>query len=398
LGDWGHKRVKFQKEPGSTGAISKKSLGRDFVRNFEKHNIRDRKIYFFPFISIGSLSNKVKISARNNYTIMSSITSTTNKTNNDAYDSYDEAWRLDPQVSFSDWTIKVTRKTDETKAAVASIYEDSDPTVKYYHVHRVHLVTGKVASEYFRTLFSTRVATEESHSGITELVLPHSAFRAFPTFLDCLYRNDTLSDQNYLYDIGTLAEKNYDVSSDVTRVVAVAHLADYFDVPSLLADTNAMIPDLITTKTIDIIAREALLYNFDWIIGECTAFAATCPDKFAFLELLPTAEQKKHSEMSWQGRLSIANRLCLNSEQRQSGTIQRLDRQFQESLHQKLTMKERLLRKRLECHQRITMMEFPFRHHAPLPPCPLSLQPLPPLSPLSLFLQSLPPLPHLPPL
>lgn len=137
------------------------------------------------------------------------------------------AWQRDPEYSFSDWTIRVSRIKDE------GTFEDSgggkgheeerhpsrgrsnhgendvststgrtrrqspndvvlvdgkngtDETV--YHVHRVFLASGPRRSEYFQTLFSLSSNTQESLSNTTKLVLPESACWAFPRFLNFVY-------------------------------------------------------------------------------------------------------------------------------------------------------------------------------------------------------------------
>jgi hypothetical protein len=204
------------------------------------------------------------------------------------------AWRLDPESSFSDWTIRVIRSLDDEngnddigavsndESAEQTFYNSIDdsghrdssadakqtPLESVYHVHRVYLASGSRKSEYFQTLFSLTTSTEESLSSTTKLTLPESACKVFPTFLD------------YMYDLHI----DYFECNHGKEVVALAFLADYFGVKKLMLHTKFNIAAVLNLLTVSDICREALLYNIDWIIHDCMKIAALSPR-----DLLPGA-------------------------------------------------------------------------------------------------------------
>jgi hypothetical protein len=80
------------------------------------------------------------------------------------------SWRLDPDVSLSDWTVCVTNT--------------SDGTVHTYHLHKNILAVGPRKSEYFASVFRSRGRAGDS---ITEISLAAAACRAIPQLLDFVY-------------------------------------------------------------------------------------------------------------------------------------------------------------------------------------------------------------------
>jgi BTB/POZ domain len=83
-------------------------------------------------------------------------------------------WRLHPQESLSDWTIRV----------VSSDEEGGSPDV--YHVHRVSLAFGCRSSVYFSRLFQQQALAEATTSTSTLEFHPCIA-KLFPHLLDYLY-------------------------------------------------------------------------------------------------------------------------------------------------------------------------------------------------------------------
>jgi len=225
-------------------------------------------------------------------------------------------WRLDPESSFSDWTIRVIQSSDEsinhsnddcererkcnTNSSINSNDHQDVPTStnptpsndhaplksgelqSVYHVHRVYLASGSRKSEYFQTLFSLTANTEETLSKTTQLVLPESACRVFPGFLDYLYDlsprgiEDCLKMNNYLH-----LEPNDENSNNACReIVALAFLADYLRVPKLMPVVKhwmEYLMGLVGHSIIHVFCHEALLYKIDWIIDECIDIAAQSP-------------------------------------------------------------------------------------------------------------------------
>jgi len=104
-------------------------------------------------------------------------------------------WRDPPESSLSDWTIHVA--APELPPAT-------------YHVHRAMLATGLRRSEYFSRLFTGAGASglAESARRGSSVELQPSAARAFPAFLDFVYKGD--------------------LPIDNTSAIALLHLANYF--------------------------------------------------------------------------------------------------------------------------------------------------------------------------
>ncbi|KAG7348542.1 BTB/POZ domain containing protein [Nitzschia inconspicua] len=84
------------------------------------------------------------------------------------------SWRLDPEASFSDWTVKVV-----------------DPNLEHvdtYHVHKQILSLGPYRSEFFAHVFLLEKRTKVQ--GVTTLQLDHEAAATFPLVLDFIYTPD----------------------------------------------------------------------------------------------------------------------------------------------------------------------------------------------------------------
>jgi len=221
-------------------------------------------------------------------------------------------WRLDPEVSFSDWTIRVVPTSDEeeeqelkknrlkddemddrildefynteTKPMEQQPRDESGKTAtslqtSVYHVHRVHLASGYRKSEYFQTLFSLRSETEDSLAKTTELSLPESARSVFPRFLDYVY--DSFPHGLYMDD---LAESAADCSENACRkLVALWFLGDYLRVSKLLPLMKHRIEHALVSWNVHIFCREAMLYGIDWIVELSMTVAANFPRELVAL-------------------------------------------------------------------------------------------------------------------
>jgi hypothetical protein len=111
------------------------------------------------------------------------------------------SWRLDPDTTFSDWTI---------------VIEEEDGTSVTYNVHQCMLY----ASDYFNNVF--RIGLAESLSSTSKISLHPLAATAFPVMLD------------YMYD----SRKQL---FTVENAAALRHLALYFGVKSLFQDATLFI-------------------------------------------------------------------------------------------------------------------------------------------------------------
>jgi hypothetical protein len=116
-------------------------------------------------------------------------------------------WRLDPDTSFSDWTI---------------VIEEEDGTSVTYNVHKCVLAAGKHKSDYFSNVF--RSGLSESLSSTSTISLHTLAAAAFPGMLD------------YMYD-----SHEQRLCFTVENAVALRYLAQYFGVRSLFLDATRFI-------------------------------------------------------------------------------------------------------------------------------------------------------------
>jgi hypothetical protein len=282
-----------------------------------------------------------------------------NNNNNNISSTSDEdvsAWQ---HGSFSDWTIKVIKSSEDDSDTifvdsadsisndndgggdVSDKYDDQNSVDKAknetttYNVHRVYLASGPRRSEYFQTLFSLMLSsssrtdddnyddndnknvTEESSSRMTKLILPESACRAFPRFLDYIYdgvfdfdeglrrgdddENNTTNDnvaalnprslfQNNNNDDNRNDNDNSDNDNETQRykllqeAVALTFLADYLRVPKLIPKTKLLVRSLLNDSNIHIVCQEASLYGIEWIIEDCINVASQSPRDLLLME------------------------------------------------------------------------------------------------------------------
>jgi len=123
------------------------------------------------------------------------------------------SWRLDPEVSLSDWLIKV---------------KDENGT-KDYHVHRAMLATGPRKCQYFVRLFRGAASgMRETAQRTSSLELLPSAATAFPVFLDYAYTGD--------------------LKATTELACALLHLADYLGCRALHIAAQTFIREDLSDK------------------------------------------------------------------------------------------------------------------------------------------------------
>jgi hypothetical protein len=284
----------------------------------------------------------------------------TNNNNNNISPKLDEdvsAWQ---HGSFSDWTIKVIKSSedesdttfvdggdsisndndgggnDNDKYYQNSVEKDKNETTTY-RVHRVYLASGPRRSEYFQTLFNLmlssscrtddenenddnenvteKIITEEISSRMTKLVLPESACRAFPRFLDYIYdgvfgfdrrgdaENNTTNDNVTALNPRFLFQNNNNDNDNsenemqqyklLQEAVALTFLADYLRVPKLIPKTKLLVRSLLNDSNIHVVCQEASLYGIEWIIEDCINIASQSPR-----DLLPMEETSLSSSIA----------------------------------------------------------------------------------------------------
>ena len=120
-------------------------------------------------------------------------------------------WKLDPQESFSDWTLMVRKKNS------------ADHNVNTYHVHRAVLAAGCRKSLYFENLFRRSVGQDMSAYG-DDKVTDNSCEISFTEEV----ANEVPTLLNYLYG----SEDQYFLQPD--NAGPLYDLADYFQIPPLI--------------------------------------------------------------------------------------------------------------------------------------------------------------------
>jgi len=114
---------------------------------------------------------------------------------------------------FSDWTVVLTSSENEDK-------------IETYYVHRLHLRN----SNYFKTLLTMPGRVREHKEQTSHISLCGEKMLVFPFILD------------YLYGVS-----NLDCVGD--RAVALLSLARYFDIETLIEDTDKYITTLVSNTT-----------------------------------------------------------------------------------------------------------------------------------------------------
>lgn len=126
-------------------------------------------------------------------------------------------WRLDPEVSFSDWKI-VVRVNDEAQGTDTRLESST------YHVHKVMIALSPRGCNYFASACRTGSGFSENETETSIVDFPFLMATAFPDFLDYIYGKDI---------------------TDGEKLVPLYHLAHYFDNTSLLHDTKSYLEQSI---------------------------------------------------------------------------------------------------------------------------------------------------------
>lgn len=116
-------------------------------------------------------------------------------------------WRLDPDVSFSDYSIIIRTQQRYGRS-------------KRYNVHKVFLSVGQHSSRYFASLFTTTKKNSnhiENQNDVSTIELPAFAAHAFPTVLDFIYTRGV----------------SCDFSQDPKLMLGAMFVANYLDIPAL---------------------------------------------------------------------------------------------------------------------------------------------------------------------
>lgn len=170
------------------------------------------------------------------------------------------SWRLDPDDSLSDWTLRVSSSDNpaigshgyvaQTKHSMNSLRTSSSVTrapIKTYFVHKTILGVGPRRSEFFAKLFKRNVEDSRDDASSCSVsknstkieLLPLAAAR-FPAMLDYLYAAPGTP-----LDINTL------------DAVAMRHLASSFGIKDLFMETTDFIKEDLNPETAPVYLMEA---------------------------------------------------------------------------------------------------------------------------------------------
>ena len=166
-------------------------------------------------------------------------------------------WRLDPETSLSDWTIRITNK--------------DDGTIKDFHVHKNMLAVGGRKSEYFATVFKT-TARDANPATVTDISMATTAITSMPALLDFMYSSDPLrvTTSNALglrYLSRKLGvKKAFDIAMEFIHMdISLATVSQYYMDSSNLKDEKIMgtVANLCGQHILSIEPTSELLYKFD---------------------------------------------------------------------------------------------------------------------------------------
>jgi len=147
------------------------------------------------------------------------------------------SWRLVPDVSLSDWVIKV-----ETEGADPLQYQE-------YHCHRSYLGVGPRSCTYFARLFASPNSFTEGKTSTSTLLLKANAAQAMPAFLDFVYSSDA--------DLDICTESS----------ISLLELSNYLGCRACFTEVQGFIQGDLSVKTSPLYIREASVFAADKVLS-----------------------------------------------------------------------------------------------------------------------------------
>ena len=251
-----------------------------------------RKRRASPATSRMSCDNKSVISTNDWDDDYGDISSPRDHSNDQTDDDDALTWRLDPETSLSDWTIRITNKDDDT--------------VKDFHVHKNMLAVGGRKSEYFATVFRT-TARDANPSTVTDISMATAAITAMPALLDFMYSSEPLrvSTSNALglrYLSRKLGvKKAFDTSMEfIHKDISLETVGQYYMDSNNLKDEKIMgtAAGLCGTHILTIEPSSELLRKFDagFLAKIMASQAIDTDDKKKHVSLLVSAYCRYHQD------------------------------------------------------------------------------------------------------
>ena len=166
-------------------------------------------------------------------------------------------WGTEEEPSlFSDWKIIVTSTTEPPKEddgarsiSTTAAATTTTTTTTTYTVHKAMVGLGPRSSGYFLRLFQNDTQFVESKDSTSRIELKPSEAAVVPIMLDYIYEQNPQIKMPPSEFVDMLDKR--EKAPTPGNVLALKHLADYFEIPTLLACVDCYILDDITRFAID---------------------------------------------------------------------------------------------------------------------------------------------------
>uniref|UniRef100_A0A7S1USU3 BTB domain-containing protein n=1 Tax=Grammatophora oceanica TaxID=210454 RepID=A0A7S1USU3_9STRA len=184
------------------------------------------------------------------------------------------SWKLDPDESFSDWTIEI-EATHSNSSILGEIAAEMDTDIAertrtrsredgengpttVFHVHKCFLGSGERRSLYFERVFKSSDRIQEGLNSTSKIKLEESALRSFPIMLDYMYSSPH----------GAL-----EATSE--SAVALRWLSTYFGIQKMFEATNDFINHDLSIKNAHMYLSEGEAYSDDKIVEAALTICST---------------------------------------------------------------------------------------------------------------------------
>ncbi|GFH54411.1 hypothetical protein CTEN210_10887 [Chaetoceros tenuissimus] len=179
------------------------------------------------------------------------------------------SWRLDPQDSLSDWTLRVS-SSDQNKIDKQSHADRDYDTkrsgphlnllTKTFFVHKTVLGVGPRRSEFFANLFKNKTgdSRDDVNKTVTKIELLPSAVAVFPVMLDYLY-----------------AAPGSPIEITTETAVALRHLASSFGIKEMFNETTSFIQSDMNVDTAVTYLCEGKKFKNEKIVENATRIIAS---------------------------------------------------------------------------------------------------------------------------
>lgn len=201
------------------------------------------------------------------------------------------SWRLDPDDSLSDWTLRVTSSENPTMGQ-RYMHQNKDSftslsrsplksALKTYFVHKIVLGVGPRKSEFFTRLFKKNLEDSRDDASscsvsknVTKIDLLPSAAARFPAMLDYVY-----------------AAPGAPLDINTNDAVAMRHLASSFGIKDLFNETTDFINADLNPETAPLYLMEARKFKNDKVANSAIQ---TIAKKFQTVKMIALSQIPPH--------------------------------------------------------------------------------------------------------